>query len=447
MALVHNIAKFVVSLEMEELPDSVVERLKSCTLNGFGIALGGLETPYYKVAGKAAFAFEGETSKGVTVLGDGRRTTMNGAISANTALFHGRAQEDTCGTVHLGAIVIPMLTAMLESGDYPIERFLPALLAGYEVAGLFDRTYGSVTTPNGFRGSTLYGTLGAAAAAGRMLALDEDTMAAAIANAASFTGGILQSFADGTDEWRYQLGIAAQSGLRAAQLAWAGSVSAPNAYEGPAGFAHAFARSDCDADAIAASLGRDWAIEQVAFKPHPVCALNQTPVTAAVKIREELAGREPASVTVKMNNFAIGYPGMVETGPFETISDTLMSTPFCVAATLLYGEPDMRRMGTFDDAAVANMIKRIKVVDDPAIDNLMSAAIEVITDDGTKLSHDRPVTALDYAYDQKGVASLIRRIGKELDHPATIYDRLESFVEKLPGGNIRDVIDLFPGRA
>lgn len=124
-----------------------------------------------------------------------------------TALSHGRAQQDTCGTVHLGAVVIPMLTSLIEVRKYPMDRFLPALLAGCEVAGFLDRASGATTAPMELRDSILFGTIGAAAA-GYLMGLDEDRMAAALANAVAFTGGTLQSFNDGTDEWRYQVAIA-----------------------------------------------------------------------------------------------------------------------------------------------------------------------------------------------------------------------------------------------
>lgn len=443
MSLAQDVARFMVELKPTTLPDFAVRKLKTCLLNGYGMALGGLDTPYYKVAGRAALALDGETEQGATLLGDGRRTTLMGAISANTALFHGRTQEDTCGTVHLGAIAIPLLTAMIEAGHYPLDRLLPALLAGYETAGVFDVAYGSTTAPLGLRASILYGTLGAAAAAGTLMALDENQMAAALANAASFSGGILQSFTDGTDEWRYQLGVAAQNGLRAAALAQAGSVSAPNAFEGKAGFVRAFARTECNVDQLRSSLGRNWAIERVTFKPYPVCAFNQTPVSAALALRDKMAGRKPAAVTVRMNPYETGYAGMLETGPFTTISGTLMSIPFCIATTLLYGVPDMRRMTDYGDVAVADLVKRITVVTDSNVPNL-SAVIEAKTEDGTELRQDQRVTAADYAYDQPTLSQLIRRIGREQGLAADIYDRLEAFVDDLPSGSIETLVGLFP---
>ena len=442
MTLARRIARFVADLDRRTMPETAPDRLKACLVNGYGIALGGLETPYHRVAARAALDLEGASSRPATLLGDGRRTTLDGAVTANCALFHGRAQEDTCGTVHLGGIVIPMLTALVESRGLPLDRFLPALLAGYEVAGLLDGAYGAITAPAGLRASILYGTIGAAAAAAKLLDLDEDRIAAALANAAAFTGGTLQSFADGTDEWRYQLGVAAVAGLRAAALAAAGSVSAPHAFEGRAGFVRAFTRTDCDVDRLAAGLGRDWAIERVTFKPHPVCAFNQSPVDAALSLRERLGGRALAAVTVRMNPYETGYAGMLERGPFETISGTLMSIPFCIATTLIHGVPDMARMTDYGDAAVAALIERTTVITDPAVPNL-SADIEATTVEGDVVIERRRATAADYVFDRAGASALVRRIGREQGIDPSIHDRLEAFVDALPGGSIASLVTLF----
>src|SRR5262249_51468181 len=158
---------------------------------------------------------------------------------------------------------------------------------------------------------------------------------------------------------------------------------------------------------------------------------NQTPVSAALVLREQMAGRRPVSVTVRMNPYETSYAGMLESGPFTTISGTLMSIPFCIATTLLYGVPNMRRMTDYGDLAVADLVKRITVVTDPNVPNL-SAVIEAKTEDGAELRQDQRVTAADYAYDQPTLSELIRRIGREQGLSADIYDRLEAFVDDLP---------------
>ncbi len=426
------IAQFVASLDVASLPAPVVEKAKACLLNGYGMALNGRDTPYAPVARAAAIALEGEMPRGATMLGDGRQTTIGGACLANAALFHGRAQEDTCGAAHFGTILIPLLTAMIEARRYPVAALIPALVAGYEAGGVVENAYRGVTTAGGFRSSAIYGTVAAAAAAAKLMGLGEERIAAALSNAASLTGGVLQSFTDGTDEWRYQVGVAARNGLLAAELARAGSVSAPEAFEGRTGFIRSFARVEPDVPALITALGNDWAILRVTFKPYPVCAFNQTPVTAALALRAELGNAAAIrAVRVRMNPFETGYAGMDAYGPFNSISGTLMSIPFCIATTLVHGIPDMRRMTTYDDPAVNELLRRVTLVSDRDVP-VLSAVIEVETADGRVHVRDQRMTTADYSYDRAGVADLVRRIGREENVPSAAFDLLEGFVDRLP---------------
>lgn len=438
--LTHQIATFTSSLTLDSLPPEVSEKARTCVLNAFGMALNGQDTPYAKVAREAVLAIDGELRGGATLLGDGRRTSIGGACLANSALFHGRAQEDTCGAAHFGTVLIPMLSAMIEVHQYPLDRLIPALVAGYEAGGLLENAFAGNTTPNGFRSTATYGVIAAAAAASHLMALDAATTAAALGNAASFTGGVLQSFADGTDEWRYQPGLVARNGLAAAALAKAGSVSGPLALEGKAGFVKAFAGVATPPD-LADALGRDWATLRVTFKPFPVCAFNQTPVTGALKLRDTLGPHVPKAVRVRMNPYETGYAGMDAVGPFTSISGTLMSIPFCIATTLVHGVPDMVRMTTYDDPAVAALIGRTTLVSDASVPTL-SAVLEADTDDGT-LIHEQRMTPADYAYSRAAVSDMLRRIGREQGVPPAAFDRIESFADRLPAGSITDAIGAF----
>jgi 2-methylcitrate dehydratase PrpD len=442
MPLTLEIGNFVAGLSMEALPADVVRKARTCLLNGYGIGLGCHNTPFVRVARAAALALDGERADGATLLAHGAKVAISGAALANAALFHGRGQEDTCGAAHLGAILIPMLTALFEVRRLPLDRLIPALVAGYEVGGLLEQAYAGKTTPRGLRSSPLYGTMAAAAAAARAMALPAERIAAAVGNAASFSGGILQSFADGTDEWRYQVGAAARNGLVAAELAAAGSVTAPYAIEGKAGFVRAFAQVECDAQALAARLGRDWSIHRVTFKPFPVCAFNQTPVTAALAFRQKLGARTLKSVRVRMNPYETGYAGMDSKGPFETISGTLMSIPFCIALTVLRGEPTMAAMTTYDDPEVNALVERIDLVSDEGVPRLC-CTIEAELEDGGSLVIDQKMTTDDYNFDSATVSRMVRRIGHEEGVPAKAYDEIEAFVAALPDADIRQVTGAF----
>ena len=442
MPLVETFAAFIARLDAETIPAEVLERARICLLNGYGVGLGCHDTPYAAVARKAVLAMDGEQAHGATLLGSGRKTSPGGAILANAALFHGRAQEDASGAAHFGTELIPLATAMIETGRYPLDRLLPALLAGYEIGGLLEEAYAGKTTPAGLRASTVYGPLACAALAARLMDLPKDRIAAALSLAASFTGGNLQAFADGSDEWRYQVGMVARSGLVAAELARAGARTAPHAIEGSAGLIRTMARSEPDAAALTAKLGDEWKIHRVAFKPFPVCAFNQSPVTAALRLRAAIGGAEPRRVTVRMNPYEMGYTGMDAAGPFDSISGTLMSIPFCVASTLIHGAPSMQRMTTYDDPEVNALMERVELVSDDRVATLC-CTIETELSDGTRALEELSMTASDYAYGWDETVALIRRIGAESGVPRRAYDLIEAFCRDLPAGSIAMVLDAF----
>lgn len=444
MSVVRTLGRFVSGLTAENLPPEVLEKARLCLLNGYGIGLAGAETPYAPVARAAVLAIDAEQARGATLLGDGRKTSMLGAAIANSALFHGRAQEDACGAAHFGAILIPLLTAAVECGRMPAARLLPALVAGYEVGGLFEAAYSARTTPAGLRASPIYGALAAAAAAAQGLGLDAARSAAAVANAASFAGGILQSFDDGTDEWRYQVGMAARNGWLAAELALAGSVSADHAIEGPHGFVRAFAGVPCDVAALLEPLGKAWSIHRVAFKPYPVCAFNQTPVSAALRLRARIENRRaPSRIRVRMNPYETGYAGMDSKGPFSTVSGTLMSIPFCIANALVRGAPSLADMNRYDDAEVNALVDRIDLLPDEGVDRLCCVIEADFGDAGPVLTEALNMTAADYSYDRAGVRSLVARVGAEVGLPQSVFTELERFVDDPQGVGIDAVVACF----
>src|SRR4029078_4111647 len=186
----------------------------------------------------------------------------------------------------------------------------------------------------------------------------------------------------------------------------------------------------------------DWAILRVTFKPFPVCAFNQTPVTAALALKEKLGGAGIRAVRVRMNPYETGYAGMDAVGPFHTISGTLMSIPFCIATTLVHGAPTTRHMTTYDDPAVNDLITRGALLSDASIP-VLSAVIEAETADGAKHVREQRMTAADYAYDLPTLSAMLRRIGSEEGVPMSAFDRLERFVERLPQGAIDDAISVF----
>ncbi len=441
--LAGRLGSFVSGLSIGNVPGEVVEKARACVLYAYGIGIGSNNLPYAPVARRAVLEMEGEQRDGATMFGDGRKTTIGGATLANAALFHARNQEDTNGSTHVGPVIMPVLTALLEARDLPIARLLPAVIAGYEAAALLDREYAGKTTAGGFRATPLYGAIGAAAAVARLYELPAHETQSALANAAGFAGGTLQSQTDGSDEWRYQVGIAGRIGLIAAQLARAGSVSAPRAFEGRAGFLRAFANADCDVAGLTAGLGRDWSILKVAFKPYPLPAWNQTPVTLALRMWKAIGGRPVKRIQVRMNPHEVNYPGKNVTPPFANANEAKLSISFSVATVLAHGTPTFPLLLDYQNAKTAVMIERMKLIADPEVPKLC-CTIAVEFESGESWSDTLMRDARDYSFSCNEVARLVRAVGSETGVPAKAYGLLEDFVHGLPAnGSIQRVVESF----
>ena len=107
------------------------------------------------------------------------------------------------------------------------------------------------------------------------------------------------------------------------------------------------------------------------------------------------AGRPLKRVAVRMNPFETGYAGMDAKGPFDSISGTLMSIPFCIALTLLRGTPSMAAMTTYTDAEVNALTDRIDLISDESI-AILSCVIEAELADGTQIVQDQRMTVVDF---------------------------------------------------
>ena len=443
ITVTERLAAFTAGLRIEDVPDAVVHMARSCLLYGYGIALCGKNERTAAIGERAARSMDGGASGPATVLIDGRDAPLPSALMANTALFHARAQEDTCGTAHLGAVIIPLLTGLIEAKGAKTANLLPAVIAGYEVGGQLEAALARDTLAAGFRASALYGLIGATAAACRLLELDVTVTRHALAHAVAFDGGNAQTIAEGSDEWRFQLGMAGQSALSAVELAIAGSVGARNAFEGKFGFARVFAKRELAAGDLDA-LGRDWVQMRVMFKPYPVCAHNQSAVAGAIAMRPRLAGAEAERIEVHVNPYMV--PGMTLKGPFSRSSETLLSTPFCVATALVRGRVEITDLDVHDDVAVQALIDKIEVVSNPDI-GYPASEIFYYPRKGDVVRHAERVTPMDYTFGIDRTLLQLRRMAKDLCIDPRAMDGLSAFVTALPAGNLDLLREAFAAHA
>ena len=114
------------------------------------------------------------------------------------------------------------------------------------------------------------GTLGAAAAGGKLLSLDTERMIWAIGAAATQTGGLVECL--GTPTKSLSVGNAARNGLWSALLAERGFSGPPAPIEGRQGYLSALAPSTIDWLALTNGLGETWELAKNTYKPYPAAS-------------------------------------------------------------------------------------------------------------------------------------------------------------------------------
>jgi 2-methylcitrate dehydratase PrpD len=440
------IGRFVHRLAYDALPKEVVEKAKTCMINGIGIGISCHDVEYGKIARSIAVAEEKGIRKerSATLFCDGSKVSVMGAAFANTTLFHARTQEDTIGSSHAGAVTIPAALAIGEREGSSGKEIIEAIVAGYEVTGTLDRIVSAYTTPRGLRPSSLFGIFGSVSAASKLFKLSEDETINAIAFAAAFAGGTAECFAAGTTEWRYQVGVASKEGILASLIAKNGGKAAFSAIEGKSGFLAAYANSAECAGKIGKDLGHQWEIIRTGFKPYPICFFNQTPVTAMLDMVKQyrIDFKDIKRIKIRVNPYEYQYPGMNYRGPFSTIGATLMSTPFCLAVACVDEELTLKGIGQFDNPKILKLIDRIDKVPDEKIPSL-SCFIEVQTKGGKRFTKEMIVSADYYNFDMNQVIELINRVTGETAVDPRKVDKMVSMVKDFDNAeNVKRLIAL-----
>jgi 2-methylcitrate dehydratase PrpD len=298
------------------------------------------------------------------------RTSAEGAALVNGTSGHALDFDDVSDSMrgHPSVAVLPAALAVAQSVRAPGRALLEAYIAGVEVMAKLGRAMGPAHYRHGWHATSTLGTLGAAAAAGKLLDLDSVRMQQALAIAVSEASGCRQNF--GTMTKPFHPGHAARCGVHAARLAQKGMTGADAAVEGPVGFFAVFSFGEARIEGLAETLGRpfDLVSPGLNVKKYPCCFQTHRAADGVLDLVEEhgIRPEDVGTVTVTVPNG--GRQALIYDRP-ETGLQGKFSMPYVMAAAILD-----RRLGleSFTDASVARpeaqaLLRRVTTVEDPAI--------------------------------------------------------------------------------
>jgi 2-methylcitrate dehydratase PrpD len=354
-----TLARFVTDTQFGDLPRGLVDNLKLTVLDTFAAAFVGAVQPWTRRILAVVSALGGPPD--ATVVHQDWRTDVSRAALANGALIGSFECEALTGS-HASGTVLPAALAISEREHLDGRAFISALAVGFEVSARLARTAVGLETARGFHNPGAQGPFGAAAAAGKLLGLDEERLTSALGIAGSSSAGLLEFAWSGGDTKRLHLGRASQLGLESALLARGGVNGPATVVEGRSGYFNAFSTSR-EMKGLLEGLGTVWAIEPPSLKSYATHVTHQAVVAAIQDFKREHP-LDPKSISrvVIRGAARIMEERHTERAPHDVLGGQY-SLPFTTAVALTrdMGNPLVYDAETIHDPLVRDLARRIEL--------------------------------------------------------------------------------------
>jgi 2-methylcitrate dehydratase len=392
-AIVEDVARWIVDLRYEQLPPHVVAVAKRVLFDSIGCLLGGIDAAPVRMA-EQVVALQGGNPQ-ATAIGMGRKVTCDQAAFLNAMALRYLDYNDyvALGRPHHASINVAPALAVAEMQGLSGKDLLLGIVVGYEMqVRLRDAVRGRGR--EGWDGTSTTVQYSSAAAAGKLLGLNAEQLANALAIAGSNANTLAEvrrgeelTPAKGSAE-----PMAARNGTFAALLARAGLSYPLTILEGDNGYGKMVTGS-LD-EAVLRRRPSQFEILKSSIKLWPCVGTAQAPIAAALEIRRQMQpGDEISGVTVALCEFAYDqqqrYPDEISTREHAD-----HSVRYLVARALLAGNvtADDFEERNFKDPRALALVKKVALGSDPSIANdTLGANIEARLANGRTVRASVPI--------------------------------------------------------
>ncbi|HEX2648549.1 MAG TPA: MmgE/PrpD family protein [Burkholderiales bacterium] len=364
--VVERFAAWAEEFRGQPMRPEVVHHAKRAVIDWYAAVLPGAVVAPAILLEKA---FADELGHGKSLLMMGTKANPRIAALINGAAAHTVEVDDIFrdGIYHPGAPTIPAALALAQAHRVSGERFLRAVVVGYEISTRIGAAMGRAHYKYWHNTGTI-GVFGACAAAAEILQLDAKRFAHALATVTTFAAGLQQAFRHESMSKPLHAGHAAEAGVTAALAAREGVTGSLDVIEGEAGFGKAMADGP-DWDKALATLGKEFHICRMTFKNHTCCGHTFAAIDGALALKEQMKVAAGDIEQVKVGT----YKAALEVAGYEnpkSAAEGRFSLKYVVASALTHGSV---RLAAFErprleDEATKSLMKKISVAIDPELD-------------------------------------------------------------------------------
>lgn len=344
-----RVVRFIHSTHLQDCPPAVVRKAKHCVLDLLSCSFAGLPARSSQIARSFALSFGGIAE--CALWGDGGRVPLPLAIYANTTICEALDADDGYNLVkgHPGAFLLPATLALAERGYLDGTGALETLITGYEIGMRAGRIVHGMHSA--YHGSGAWGGVGTAAVAARALRLDECQTAHALGTAEYH--GVMAPI----------MRCVSHPGMVKDGVAWSAFSAISGALMSRDGFTSTHSLfSLADATELVDSLGSEFLIEQIYFKPYCSCRWAQPAICAALLLVREKSINLNAIESIRVETFSEACE-LSRKRPV-TSEEAQYNLPYPIAAALLRGDfgPSEVLESNLDAPDIWELARRIECV-------------------------------------------------------------------------------------
>ena len=403
----------------EQINDGIVKKVNACRSDYMAVTEAGA----VKNQSKWGTLFSHLPAGKAEVIGTDIKTDAKTAALVNGFNAHSLELDDgqRFAMIHLGGSIISAINAAQNEFGFSDDSYLKGVVLGYEAACRVAIAMQPSHKNRGYHTAGTCGTIGCAVGAAFALGMDKKQLKRVLTAAAGSSAGMLEIQEQGSELKPYNIGRAAMDGLTAAYMGLTDYDSPDDMLGGERGFFRMF--SDLFDENKLLSKQDYFEIERIYVKPYASCRHSHSAVEAAIKIRDEIDVKNIEAILVE--TYKLGVKGHDHTN-IQGVASAKLSTPYSVAAGLLYGRADLSVFEPLDNEII-ELAQKVKVVELPELTsecpNKRIAIVTVTMSSGEKIQKrvdyakgepENPMTEEDMRQKKLLLEEYIKYIKKEV---------------------------------
>jgi 2-methylcitrate dehydratase PrpD len=363
--IAEKLGQYLAECTFSDLPKRIVELAKMRVLDVLGAGMAGYRIGLYRPL-LESLDLEGTCSS--VVWGDGRLVSTRDAALINSFMAHSSYTEDGSRSTggHPSSTVTPAILSLGEKIQISGEQLIVALVMGYEIFMRIGKAIYPSAVKIGFQPTAILGSIGSAAGCAKVLGLEGEASAHALAIGANLGSGLKAALKE-TSSQPLQVARSCEGGLIAALLAQSSVKGYEMILES---YLEAFSGSS-DESRVLENLGKGYEIEETYIKIHGGCRGNHAPLDVILKLVEKnnIDKENIQKIEIEIDSVTAGN----EIHWPKNGKEAQFSIPFSVAAALVYGDASLFQFTDekVEDAAIREIMEYVQVSVDPGLDQFL----------------------------------------------------------------------------